>query len=725
MNWRSSPLTWLSLRWPREVTPDHLEAAARILASTAGTPVTLQAVGTTDQVEHFLAVPGSRVALVTDQLRAALPGLGVDEVVDTKDDSLKLNRAIKLAFSTRRRPLRTDDPEHLSRAMLTALAHVGRDEALVLQLVLGPRLTPMVVPNQLPGQHSESWPQALLAAPWAAPSPIDTEARSALRNKQGEPGWRAIGRIAVRAATPARQRQLLGAVLGSLRGSEAPGLSLGAKNERPERVLTAHVPWRLPLAINVHELLVLSAWPVGKMSDLPVRMVGSRPLPPARAISAKGRVIGKGTWPGAEQDLALTPDDSLRHLHVLGPTGTGKSTLLLNLIAQDMHHGRGVVVIEPKGDLIADVLERVPKRRLGDVVLLDPTDEARPVGLNPLATADRSPELVADSLLAVFHGLYLSSWGPRTQDILHAGLLTLARSPNATLVALPLLLTDPAFRRRMLAKVNDPIALGPFWAGFEAWSDAERTTAIAPVMNKLRPFIMRPSLRRVIGQVQPRFEVRQVFTQRKILLVSLRKGRLGPEAASLLGSLVVAQLWQATLERSSIEPVRRHPVFVYFDEFQDYLHLPTDLGDALAEARGLGVGLTLAHQHLHQLEPAMRSAVLANARSRVCFQLGHEDARLMAAGTSQLEAEDFQSLNRYEVYAALMAGGSVQPWCSLRTEAPPTTTSDLAAVREASLQRYGTARQDIEAELATLVTGPRRPSGDDLSPRRREIGGRS
>jgi len=541
-------MTWLTLRWPREVQPDQLTAAFRQLAASAGSPVVLQAVGTATYVEHFVAVPANKLGLVTQQLRASLPGLGVDEMSEPSTD-LSLNHAIKLSFTTRRRPLRTDNPEQISRALLTALTHIGPKERLILQWVLGPRLAPMVIPTKLPGQHHESWTKSLLAAPWSGPAPVDPEARSALRTKQGEPGWRAIGRIAVRAATVPRQRQLLGAVLGALRSVEAPGAGLRASSEKPSRVITARAPWRWPLSLNVNELVVISSWPVGKTTDLPVRTVGSRPLPPDRLIPKTGRVIGKSTWPGADRLVALSPDDSLRHLHVLGPTGVGKSTLLLNLITQDMHQGRAVVVIEPKGDLIEDVLRRVPDKRVGDVILVDPTDEARPVGLNPLATNGRSPELVADSLLAVFHSLYLSSWGPRTQDILHACLLTLARSDSATLVALPLLLSDPGFRRRMISKVNDPIALGPFWAGFEAWSEAERTTAIAPVMNKLRPFIMRSNLRRIVGQVHPKFDIRQVFTQRKILLVNLSKGRLGPEAASLLGSLVVAQLWQATLER--------------------------------------------------------------------------------------------------------------------------------------------------------------------------------
>ncbi|MDQ6740628.1 MAG: type IV secretion system DNA-binding domain-containing protein, partial [Actinomycetota bacterium] len=445
-------MTWLTLRWPREVRPEQLMAALRLLASSAGTPIVLQAIGTASQVEHFLAVPQSHAALVVEHLRATLPGLGVEAVNPPRPDKAPLNQAIKLSFSTRRRPLRSQSPDDITRALLTALSHVGPKERLVLQWVLGRRLAPMVVGSQLPAHHGDSWGKALLAAPWASPTPPDSEARSALRTKQSEAGWRAIGRIAVSATGVPRQRQLLGAVLGALHSIEAPGVSLRASNDNPARVETVHLPWRWPLAINVNELLVMAGWPIGKTSELPVRTVGSRPLAPVKAVPMKGRVIGRSTWPGIERTVAMSPDDSLRHLHVLGPTGVGKSTLLLNLIAQDMHQGRGVVVIEPKGDLIADVLQRVPAKRIGDVVLLDPTDEARPVGLNPLATHGRSPELVADSLLAVFHGLYLSSWGPRTQDILHACLLTLARSGGASLVALPLLLSDPAFRRRLVSR---------------------------------------------------------------------------------------------------------------------------------------------------------------------------------------------------------------------------------------------------------------------------------
>ena len=268
--------------------------------------------------------------------------------------------------------------------------------------------------------------------------------------------------------------------------------------------------------------------------------------------------------------------------------------------------------------------------------------------------------------------------GPRTSDILHAGLLTLTRLPGMSLAALPLLLSDPAFRRRVVGSLNDPIGLNPFWTSFEAWSEAERGTAIAPVMNKLRPFLMRPSLRRVIGQSEPKFDLQSVFHSRRILLVNLAKGAMGIEAASLLGALVLAGLWQHAQERSRIEPGKRAPVFVYIDEFQDYLHLPTDLGDALAQARGLGIGFVLAHQHLAQLSPSMRAGVMANARSRICFQLAQDDAKTLAASSTILGTEDFTSLDAYQFYAQLVAGGAVEPWCSGQSLPSSTATGDVS-----------------------------------------------
>jgi hypothetical protein len=236
----------------------------------------------------------------------------------------------------------------------------------------------------------------------------------------------------------------------------------------------------------------------------------------------------------------------------------------------------------------------------------------------------------------------------------------------------------------------------------------------------VRPFLLRPHLRHTLGQTQPRFDIGQIFTERKVLLVTTAKGTLGPEASALFGSLVVSQLWHRIIERATVAPERRHSVFVYIDEFQDVLHLPGDVSDALTQARGMGVGLTLAHQHLRQLPPDLRAAVLANARSRVCFQLEADDARAMATPSVELEADDFQNLPAFEVYARVMAQGSVQPWCSLATEALSPAIREEDEVRDRSRRQFGVPPAEVETQLRRLTgRDGRKTATDDLAPRRR------
>lgn len=717
---RHAALVRLRLSWPREVGQDQVAAAWRRLPAVAGWPLVVEAMGHGGQVEHCLTVPANRQRVVVGQLQAELPDLAVD--IDTAA-APHFERAAVVRMTTRRRAIVTDDLAGASRGLLTALAMTVRSEWLVVQWVLGRPLHPQATPGGSAPLTRESWLRQSVDALFGIRRRSDHEPRQALAAKQSLPGWRALGRLAVAADGRERQEFLLRQLAGALRALEAPGLRLVVQSRRPPAVRDEAIPWRWPLRLNASELAALSGWPVGLTRDLPVTSLTSRLLKAPAAIPRSGRVIGESTFPGSKRPLALGTAASLRHCQVLGPTGVGKSTLLLNLITQDLVSGHGVVVIEPKGDLIADVLARVPAERTGDVVLVEPADTDRPVGLNPLAPMGRSPELVADQLLGIFHDLYASHWGPRTQDILGAALLTLAQVPGMTLVAVPVLLTNPAFRRSVVARIDDPVGLGPFWAGFESWSQVERTVAISPVLNKLRPFLMRPSLRGLLGQARPSFDLRDVFTRRRVLLVNLAKGQLGPEAAALLGSLLVGQLWQAAMGRSRLPAGRRRPVFCFIDEFQDYLRLPLDLADALAQARGLGVGLTLANQHLAQLTPGMRSAVLANAQSKVCFRLGADDARVLAAGSS-LAPEDFGGLGAFQCYVQLVAADTVQPWVSGQTLPPPEVTSDPAVVRATSRANYGQERIDVEREIVDLMSGGRYDSStvDDLTPKRR--GGR-
>lgn len=701
------------LRFPRGLDParvGHFIAGLaglmppwwqRIITAPA---IALEARASAEAIDHVLVVPEPLEPVVISHLRAALPGVRVTTVEPHPPAPPTL--AAELALSTSARPLRVDQPQAIAAAILASLHPLRPGEGATLQWVLAPARLPA-----RPRQASERPPRPAWLSALIPPRGLpDARAVRDAEAKQAEPTFVAVGRIGVTAGHIARQRLLLRRLIGAFHLANAPGVHLRVRM-LPSRLVARRMAkrsiplLRWPAVLNAAELTGLIGFPVGDVLVSGLSLGAARQLPPPADIPRMGSVLAHSTYPGAERPLAIATRDRLRHVHLLGPTGAGKSTLLLNLIAQDIDAGNGVVVVDPKGDLIADCLDRVPKHRSGEVILLDPTDDDRPVGLNPLAGANARSDLVVEQVVGIFHKLYAEFWGPRTDDILRAALLTLVSQPGMTLCEVPLLLTDQGFRRRLVARIDDPIALEPFWGWYEGLSTGERTSAIGPVLNKLRAFLLRRRIRNVIGQSEPALDFDRLLATDQILFVSLAKGLLGEEAASLVGALVLARLWQATLGRAALPADKRKPVFCYVDEFQDYLSLPTSIGDMLVQARSFGLGLTLAHQHLGQLPAALREGVLANARSKVVFQTTAKDARALASEFSPLTAEDLQGLGPYEVALKVALAGRVSPAATGITVPPPEPTGLADAVRESSRQRFGSDRASVEVAIRRRQTG--------------------
>jgi hypothetical protein len=698
--------TTYQLDWPRTSDEKSLTAFFRSLAGHSTGPITLEALSTGGEIVHRLELPTSHAAVVLRRLALAVPGVRASLC---QPDFPTYQKALQLKLSSRQRPLRADLASDTSLALLSALAGSHRGEHLLLQWTLGPRLRAVAIPNQFIGFRRESWLGSALTAPVSPPRPVDPELRSAIRGKQSLAGWRMVGRIAVGAASESRGRQLLHELLSALRVAESPGLRLEARPAKVRRITERSIPWRWPSVINEAEIVGLSAWPIGDGNLPGVSRSTFTLTPTAKQIPRRGRVVGDSTYPGNERPLAISGKDALRHTYLLGPTGVGKSTLIAHLALADARDGRGVIVVDPKGDLVDEIAARLPAERLDDVVVFDPSDADRPIGLNPLRGPRSQAPVLADRIVSVFRALYGDNLGPRSEDILHSGLLTLAYAGNQTLTALPLLLTNPGFRQRLTAHLGDPLGLGSFWQWYEGISEAERRQAIAPISNKLRAFLVRPTMRRMLGQVEPRFQLHQVFTERKILLVSLASGTLGPETAQLFGALLLADVWQQALSRSHIAPGKRHPVMLYVDEFQHYLRLPTPLADVLAMARGLGVGLTIANQHLAQLTPDVRSAVLGNAGSRIVFRLNEDDAGQLARDSRVLAADDFRGLGAFEAYASLLAAGDRTPYASIRTRPAEPALRSARTVRAASAEQWGRPAVEVDAALQRLISAPSAP----------------
>ncbi len=673
-------------------------------------------------IEYFISNQLRHAAAVRRAIEQLVPGTVVTS--SDPDDQQSITTARRISLSTKFRPLEPSDALASERSILHALTAVQRHEHLVVQIVLGPRRPPQLAPREV--QRAD---QSLLSKVLhGVEAEQQGDARQALIRKLGQHGFIATVRIGVDAATADRRRTLLMGLAAAIGTIETPGVHLKLHPEKPSRITAPRSSWSglgAKTHLTVSEVAHLSGWPITDDDEpLPGQPPRHpRPVRPTPAVQTGERIIADANAPGVTATIGYSVIDACRHSWILGPNGTGKSTLLLWLIVQDLIAGRPVVVIEPK-DLVVDLLARIPESRWNDVAVLDPLSPS-PISINPLDARHRygrSPEVIADSLFATFKARFGDSLGPRSSDILRNCLEVLARRDDASLVMLPLLLSNPGFRRSLTQQVirDDPFAAGPFWQWFNSLSPETAASVVAPLSNKLRPLISKP-LRNVLAQREPKFNIRQVLKEKKVLLVPLQKGIIGPEAAELLASVVMAELWQALRERAGTPEDSREPVMVYIDEVQDYLRLPTDLGDALATSRSLKAAFHLAHQYEKQLPPAMLDAVRSNARNRIAFQLPIADARNMASGQSALAPEDFTSLPAHHIYASLIRDNSVQPWASGITRPAPPITSDPADIRRISEANYGQPLDQVEAGFAALLDtiGGANDGADIGAPRRR------
>lgn len=715
--WRDSLVAY-TLSLPQGLKGDDVAAwlgnvaaatHAPLLRLIQAPPVALEIVGTSAGIRHILYVPRRMDSAVLSGMRAALPGVRLEDA----PDELACRTSWKIAAEGRltgiARPLALDRAERASAGLLAALQPLYAGEEVRVQWIFGGARTPRPVQAE---EHNEI---SSLLDLLNADQSFDGDALRAARLKQRDPLLHAVVRVGVISPHKERWLTIFGRVWGSLRALNSPGAVM-VRRFLPSAVVSTRLQeMRLPVTVwpvlaNIRELAGLIGIPLGDLALPGLARSVARQLPPDNHLPTTGTVVAISTYPGlSSRRLALKTSDRLRHTWLVGPTGTGKSTLLTNLISQDVAAGRGVVVLDPKGDLVGDVLDRIPTERHTDVLVISPGDIDHPVGLNLLdiGTSEHARELAVDHLTGVMANLWRSSWGPRTSDVIRNALLTLTHTTAAdgsrfSLVELPELLLNAAFRGFVTAQPTMPDSVRSFWTSYEQMSDGERAQVIGPSLNKLRSFTTRTALRLMLGQSHG-VRLSDVFTQRRIILVNLAKGILGAETTALVGSLVMAGLWQATLARVTVPSVQRHPVFVYLDEFQDFLRLNIDLADMLAQARGLGVGLTLAHQYLGQLTDDVKTAVLGTTRTQAVFQVEYDDATVLAKRFAPLTQMDLSSLPAYEIALRPCVDGATTPPVTGKTLPPGPILMNGADLARASRVRFGQPRAEVEIALRRRV----------------------
>lgn len=695
---------WIEWRlWHRQLVAYRLELPrgltrvqitgwlAALSSATRHIPVVVEIVADHSGIRHYLLVPRLHARMLLNQARSLLPGMRSEAVPDYAPDTSHVRAASELRLTSTSHPLGDNRAASMAGAFLAALQPLAHDQMIRVSWMLAGTTTP----------H----PAGLVGLP--------ADRARFRRAKQRSPLLRACARITVASSDqPEIARGLLYRVYSTMRVLDAPGAAL-VRRTLPWRVVATRVrdssiPLTIwPAVLNTDELAGLLGIPFDGVAAPGLSLNTARQLPPTPDMPRRGLLLAHSNYPDmADRKLALRQADRLKHLWLLGPTGTGKSTLIANMAVQDARAGYGLVVVDPKSDLCDDILARLPDERRNDVVVVNPAATDWPIGFNILQTAtdEHSRELVVDNVVRIFADVWKASFGPRTTDVLRNALLTLTatRAQDGspfTLAEVAPLIENPAFRRFVTAQTGVPETVRGFWHAYEAMSAGERNQTVAPSLNKLRALTTRTALRLMLGQSKG-IEVSDVFTKRRILLVSLNKGVVGSETAALLGSLMTASLWSAALSRASIPPAMRRPVWAYLDEFQDVLRVSGDVADALAQARALGLGFILAHQYLDQLPPTLQAAVLSTVRSAVVFQLRQKDAKTLERQLlPSLTSDDLMGLRAYEVALSLCVDGQTRPPVTGRTLPLGEPTQDALAIAAASRERFGADRAQVEAAL--------------------------
>lgn len=391
-------------------------------------------------------------------------------------------------------------------------------------------------------------------------------------------------------------------------------------------------------------------------------------------------------------------------MYLIGKTGMGKSTVLENMIVEDIRAGKGVAVVDPHGDLAEKVIEYIPNSRVNDVVYFNPADIEYPIAFNVVEHVEESHlrNLVASGLVGVFQKLWADTWGPRLEYILRNSILAVLDYPGSTLLAVTRMLSDKAFRKKVIEKIKDPIVKA-FWVNeFAGYADKFASEAVSPIQNKVGQFLSSSIIRNIVGQVKSSIDIREVMDEGKILILNLSKGRVGEDNSALLGSMMITKLQLAAMSRVDIPESERKDFYLYIDEFQNFT---TDsFANILSEARKYRLNLIMAHQYIEQLGDKVKAAVFGNIGTLVVFRVGAIDAEeLKPEFMPTFTEEDIVNLPKFEFYLKLMIDGIASDPFSARGLPPLSDlekSENMEKVIRVSRERYAKKREVVEDKIA-------------------------
>ncbi len=545
-------------------------------------------------------------------------------------------------------------------------------------------------------------------------SPLDEEAIKLIEGKANKTGFLANIRIIAAAPDQERAKNIVEEIERSFSQFQWPNLNSfkSRKMESNKEKSLSNFSYNFifrnfetskSMILDTEELASIFHFPTLVLETPKVKWLQTKNAPPPHNIAGDGLILGYNIYRGDETVIKIAKEDRRRHIYAIGQTGTGKSNFFAEMIKRDIAAGEGVCVIDPHGDLVDDVLTCIPENRVEDVIVFDPSDTVRPMGLNMLEVySEDQKDFAVQEMITIFYKLFPPEMiGPMFEHNMRNVMLTLMSDIEypGTIAEIPRMFTDTEFQKLKVSKVTDPVVRA-FWEKEMAkTSDFHKSEMLGYLISKIGRFVENSMMRNIIGQEKSGFNLRDVMDKQKILLVNLSKGKTGEVNSSLLGLIIVSKLQMAAMSRTDIPQEQRKDFYLYIDEFHNFT---TDsIATILSEARKYRLNLNIAHQFIAQLPENIRDAVFGNVGTFISFRIGADDAEFVAKQFMPVfNEQDLINIDNYNAYAKLMIRGMVNRPFNMRFYPPTKGSMEVAlAVKELSRLKYGHPREMVEKRI--------------------------
>lgn len=518
-------------------------------------------------------------------------------------------------------------------------------------------------------------------------------------------------RLMASAPTQAQSDTILMNFTGAFNQFGSPNMNYFSESKEKAKEIIYEFSYRM---FDEKRKIILSSEEITSIYHLPhanikvpkIKWLKARSAPAPLGMN-EGPYMGWNEYRSQQVIVRIAPEDRRRHVYVIGQTGTGKSTMLQEMIRQDVEAGEGIAVIDPHGDLVEYTLSHIPQNRWNDVVVFDPSDLERPIGINMLeASSIEEKDFVVQEMISIFYKLFPpETMGPMFEHNMRNAMLTLMADPDnpGTLVEIPRIFTDKEFMKQRVAKVTDPVVKS-FWEKEMAQtSDFHKSEMLGYLISKVGRFIENTMMRNVIGQARSGINFFEIMNKRKILLANLSKGKVGEINANLLGLMIVGKLQLTAMNRAYMPENERVDFYLYLDEFQNFT---TDsIATILSEARKYKLNMIMAHQFIAQLTDKIKAAVFGNAGTLIMFRIGVEDAEFIKPQLAPIfNARDLINLDNHNCYVKLMLHGQTSRPFNMKTYPPTAGNAEtVKVVKNLSRMTYGKEREVVEGEILARI----------------------